>query len=168
VLFITHDLALANSICDRVCVMYAGRLVEVREGHRIFDDPRHPYTMGLLARVRAFEADSLDSGDRGHADERDGGARWLLVSPRCVYAIEECRQGRAGTCPGPGRRRALCPCGGGTPGAASRRPCGRTGSPHPGRRRRNDMLLEAENLSKTFRLRSGLLGRATKLVASAT
>ncbi|MFI6938716.1 ABC transporter ATP-binding protein [Streptomyces sp. NPDC050418] len=48
-LFVTHDLELAAAICDRVYVMYAGRIVETRPTDALFDHPRHPYTAGLLA-----------------------------------------------------------------------------------------------------------------------
>ncbi|MEV8590440.1 ABC transporter ATP-binding protein [Streptomyces sp. NPDC051180] len=48
-LFVTHDLELAASVCDRVYVMYAGRIVEHRGTDELFDLPRHPYTAGLLA-----------------------------------------------------------------------------------------------------------------------
>ncbi|MEU9794441.1 ABC transporter ATP-binding protein [Streptomyces sparsogenes] len=47
-LFITHDLHLAATYCDRVHVMYAGRLVEERQANRLFGHARHPYTRGLL------------------------------------------------------------------------------------------------------------------------
>ncbi|MFJ8918174.1 ABC transporter ATP-binding protein [Streptomyces sp. NPDC102415] len=48
-LFITHDLHLAAAYCDRVYVMYAGRVVEEQPAAGLFDRPRHPYTKGLLA-----------------------------------------------------------------------------------------------------------------------
>ncbi|MCX5098358.1 ABC transporter ATP-binding protein [Streptomyces sp. NBC_00053] len=48
-LFITHDLQLAAAYCDRVYVMYAGRVVEEQPAGGLFDRPRHPYTKGLLA-----------------------------------------------------------------------------------------------------------------------
>ncbi|MFE7355134.1 ABC transporter ATP-binding protein [Streptomyces sp. NPDC057543] len=48
-LFVTHDLELASAICDRVYVMYAGRIVETSGTDALFDRPRHPYTAGLLA-----------------------------------------------------------------------------------------------------------------------
>ncbi|SEH00553.1 oligopeptide/dipeptide ABC transporter, ATP-binding protein, C-terminal domain-containing protein [Nonomuraea solani] len=48
-LFITHDLHLAAAFCDRVHVLYAGTVVESRPAKELFEDPRHPYTAGLLA-----------------------------------------------------------------------------------------------------------------------
>ncbi|MBA4864541.1 ABC transporter ATP-binding protein [Streptomyces sp. PSKA54] len=48
-LFITHDLHLAAAYCDRVYVMYAGRVVEERTAQALFADPAHPYTRGLLS-----------------------------------------------------------------------------------------------------------------------
>jgi oligopeptide/dipeptide ABC transporter ATP-binding protein len=92
VLFITHDLALASSICDRVCVMYAGRLVEQREGSGIFDDPRHPYTQGLLAArpdlFRKLSRLKVISGNPTTAMEAPQGCAF---HPRCPYADEQCR-----------------------------------------------------------------------------
>ncbi|WP_405682597.1 ABC transporter ATP-binding protein [Streptomyces sp. NBC_00057] len=55
-LFVTHDLELASAICDRVYVMYAGRIVETSSTDALFDRPRHPYTAGLLACTPRIEA----------------------------------------------------------------------------------------------------------------
>ena len=48
-LFITHDLELAAAICDRTAVMYAGRIVEIRDSALLHSDPLHPYTAALSA-----------------------------------------------------------------------------------------------------------------------
>ncbi len=47
--FITHDLALARYVCDRIGVLHAGRLVEVAPAEQVVSDPQHPYTQTLLA-----------------------------------------------------------------------------------------------------------------------
>ena len=51
ILFITHDLGVVGSLCDRVSVMYAGRVVEVGSVRDVFESPAHPYTQKLLATV---------------------------------------------------------------------------------------------------------------------
>lgn len=47
--FISHDLSVVRMICDRVAVMYLGRVVELGQADAIFEHPRHPYTQSLLA-----------------------------------------------------------------------------------------------------------------------
>jgi peptide/nickel transport system ATP-binding protein len=49
VLFITHDLSLLLEFADRIAIMYAGEIVELAEGRRLHEAPRHPYTRGLMA-----------------------------------------------------------------------------------------------------------------------
>jgi oligopeptide/dipeptide ABC transporter ATP-binding protein len=94
-LIITHNLNLVGYIADRIAVMYLGQLVEVGPAGRIFDEPSHPYTRGLLAAIS--EPDP----------RRRGGERRLLLpgeipSPRnpppgcrfhtrCAYAEDRCR-----------------------------------------------------------------------------
>ena len=50
-LFITHDLAVARTICDRIAVMYLGRIVEVGPADEIIQDPKHPYTRALISAI---------------------------------------------------------------------------------------------------------------------
>jgi peptide/nickel transport system ATP-binding protein len=49
VLFITHDLSLLLEFADRIAIMYAGEIVELAEGNRLYQSPQHPYTRGLMA-----------------------------------------------------------------------------------------------------------------------
>ena len=55
IILISHNLGVVAEICDYVYVMYAGRIVEQADTFTLFDDPRHPYTKGLMAAVRSLE-----------------------------------------------------------------------------------------------------------------
>jgi len=57
IVFITHDLGIVAQMCDRVCVMYAGRIVESAPVIEIFDNPAHPYTHALISSVPAVDKD---------------------------------------------------------------------------------------------------------------
>jgi peptide/nickel transport system ATP-binding protein len=93
ILFVTHDLGVVADICDRVVVMYAGQLIEEADVDRLFDQPLHPYTEGLLLSMPQMGA----SG--GHLNSIPGGppSPWDLppgcrFAPRCRYAIDACVQ----------------------------------------------------------------------------
>ncbi|HWH05805.1 MAG TPA: oligopeptide/dipeptide ABC transporter ATP-binding protein, partial [Gaiellaceae bacterium] len=57
-ILITHDLGLVAELCDRVLVMYAGRVVEAGDVYTIFSSPRHPYTVGLMQSLPRLDGDN--------------------------------------------------------------------------------------------------------------
>jgi peptide/nickel transport system ATP-binding protein len=90
VLFITHDLAIAGEICDRIAVMYAGQIIEIGPTREVLERPRHPYAEGLLA-----TSASLDRGDAElhELPGEPGGAiplQGCAFAPRCGQAIAAC------------------------------------------------------------------------------
>ncbi len=92
ILLITHDLALAAQLCDRVAVLYAGRIAEVGPIRHLFRSPRHPYTDALLAsRPRlGLQGDILTiPGNVANLMRPPGGCRF---HPRCPNATEVCAQ----------------------------------------------------------------------------
>src|SRR5215471_14274751 len=91
-IFITHDFGIVAKMCDRVLVMYAGRVVESGSVRDIFNHPSHPYTQALLNSVPTME----ERVDRLYSIEGQPPALWNLpagcrFAPRCPYAGERCR-----------------------------------------------------------------------------
>ena len=91
VLMITHDLGVIAEVADRVAVMYAGKIVESAPVERIFSDPKHPYTIGLLDSIPKLneEVDTLSviPGTVPDATRFPGGCRF---APRCDRAESVC------------------------------------------------------------------------------
>lgn len=94
-LYVTHDLALVGQLCQRVEVMYAGRVVESGPTSELFNDPRHPYTRGLLRATPDVDvvADAL-IGIPGTAPPVDARPAGCAFHPRCAFASEACRSGK--------------------------------------------------------------------------
>ena len=91
VLYISHDLSLVRRVCDRVAVMYAGRVAEIGEADELFADPQHPYTRGLLGAIPSA------SHERGALAAIDGTVPELIdpepgcrFASRCNFATDLC------------------------------------------------------------------------------
>jgi oligopeptide/dipeptide ABC transporter ATP-binding protein len=111
-LFIAHNLAVVRHVCDRVAVMYLGRIVEVAPADAVFADARHPYTQGLLRAIprlvpgRKSEAIAV-AGDPPSPIRIPSGCRF---HPRCPLAQDVCHTVDPDLFPGPDRpeHRAAC------------------------------------------------------------
>ena len=89
---ITHDLSLAAEICDRLAVMYAGRIVETGPARQVIDEPRHPYTAALLAASPDFDPERARLVAIPGAPPRlDHSLRGCAFAPRCSRALDRCR-----------------------------------------------------------------------------
>jgi len=97
-LFIAHDLSVVRHLCQRVAVMYLGRVVELAECDDLFDDPLHPYTRALLAAVPvpdpAVEAERAFQPVRGEVPSPINPPPGCVFHPRCPLAIEQCKRVR--------------------------------------------------------------------------
>ncbi len=95
VMLITHDMGVIAETCDRVAVMYAGRIVEIGPVHEVINRPSHPYTSGLMASIPDM------SSDRERLNQIDGAMPRLnaipqgcAFNPRCPRVMERCLQER--------------------------------------------------------------------------
>ena len=95
VLFISHNLAVIAKMCDRVGVLYAGELLEEGPARTVFENPRHPYTVGLLRciprRGQRKDTDRLDTIP-GFLPTPGDTVTGCIFAPRCALAADRCRE----------------------------------------------------------------------------
>jgi peptide/nickel transport system ATP-binding protein len=94
-LFISHDLSVIRHICDRVVVMYVGRVVEIADALELFINPLHPYTEALMSAVPVANPKARDAGTRirlqGEIADPSNTPSGCYFHPRCRYAQERCK-----------------------------------------------------------------------------
>ncbi|MDF5754223.1 ABC transporter ATP-binding protein [Spongiactinospora sp. TRM90649] len=91
--FISHDLATVRGTCDRVVVLYLGRIVEEGPVEEVFANPRHPYTMALLAGAPRLSGEraAAPSVELTRDAEEAGPGTGCPLAPRCPFAQDACR-----------------------------------------------------------------------------
>ncbi|MGC8969424.1 MAG: ABC transporter ATP-binding protein [Conexivisphaera sp.] len=92
-LFITHDLAIAKHMSDRIAVMYLGRIVEVADSEELVREPLHPYTEALLAAIPVPDptAPKIQVKAKGEIPSALNPPSGCPFHPRCPYAFDRCR-----------------------------------------------------------------------------
>jgi oligopeptide transport system ATP-binding protein len=97
-LFIAHDLSVVRHLCQRVAVMYLGRIVEMAESDELFDHPMHPYTQALLSAVPVpdprVEAGRQFRPARGEIPSPINPPSGCVFHPRCPMAVDNCKKAR--------------------------------------------------------------------------
>jgi len=90
--YITHDLASAKFFCDRIAIMYLGRIVELGTTEEIFTDPKHPYTKALLAAIPDPDPSVPKTAEqlKGEIPDAADPPRGCAFHPRCPIAVEQC------------------------------------------------------------------------------
>jgi oligopeptide/dipeptide ABC transporter ATP-binding protein len=92
IIFITHDLGVVASICDRVLVMYGGRKVEQTDTKTLFAAARHPYTLGLLHSAPRWDQPQLTrlQSIEGQPPDMMNLPAGCAFAPRCQWKTDEC------------------------------------------------------------------------------
>ena len=97
-LFIAHDLSVVRHLCQRVAVMYLGRIVELADADELFDNPQHPYTKALLAAVPVpdplVEQGRVFRPVQGEVPSPIDPPSGCVFHPRCPIAVDSCKQSR--------------------------------------------------------------------------
>jgi peptide/nickel transport system ATP-binding protein len=108
VMLVTHDMGVIAETCDRVAVMYAGRVAEIGPVQQVIHHPAHPYTVGLMGSIPAMDE------DRDRLTQIDGSMPRLTAippgcafNPRCPQRLERCTTQRPDLLPA-GSTRAAC------------------------------------------------------------
>ena len=91
IILITHTLGIVRELTDRVYVMYAGNMVEVATTKKLFANPRHPYTQGLLATVPRLTGGGIASGIPGRIPDYLNPPPGCRFHPRCPFVMDICR-----------------------------------------------------------------------------
>jgi oligopeptide transport system ATP-binding protein len=93
VIFITHDLGVVSGLCDRVQVMYAGRIVETADTRALFYEPKHPYTRALQRSIPSLQAKGAELFTiPGMPPDISKPLPGCSFAARCEFAVERCRQ----------------------------------------------------------------------------
>ena len=91
IILISHDLGVVAQTCDRVAIIYAGRIVEEGDLRDIFKNPRHPYTIGLLESIPSLTKETKRLNPiKGLMPDPTNLPPGCPFAPRCNYACEEC------------------------------------------------------------------------------
>jgi len=93
IMFITHNMGLAARFCDRIAIMYAGKIVEVGHTAQIFGSPQHPYTKALLTAIPSLIEKKKPVNIEGSMPSLLNPPDYCRYYPRCPYRMPRCAEG---------------------------------------------------------------------------
>jgi len=110
ILIITHDLGVVSEVADRVVVMYCGQVVEEASVDDLFEEPLHPYTIGLIGSIPSIEGDEQDRlySIKGTVPPPEHFPEGCRFAPRCPHAFERCFTDAPTLIPQKGSRSVRC------------------------------------------------------------
>jgi peptide/nickel transport system ATP-binding protein len=159
-IFVTHDLGIVAKLCDRVAVMYAGRIVEMGTTREIFDRPRHPYTIGLLSCLPTLRRGREPlAAIEGQPPDLASVPSGCAFAPRCPMAEPRCEETRPSLDAIASDHLVACLRAGETAQLGPRRLTVSVGAPTVSRAEaaEGEAVLEARGLTKHFPVARGAI-----------
>jgi len=89
-IIISHDLSVLAEVCDRIGIMYGGRIVEISSKEDVFKKPLHPYTQMLISAIPTIESQDL-RGIGGSVPDMRNPPNGCMFHPRCPYVMDICK-----------------------------------------------------------------------------
>jgi len=91
-ILVSHDLALIAEIADKVAIMYAGKIAEIGTAEHIYNNPKHPYTQGLIRSIPRLHGPKRLEWIPGQPPDLRSPPPGCRFAPRCPYAMDRCRR----------------------------------------------------------------------------
>ncbi|MCL7401328.1 MAG: ABC transporter ATP-binding protein [Thaumarchaeota archaeon] len=107
-IFITHDIALASDISDKIAVMYAGQVVEIGSAEQVLLSPKHPYTQKLLKATPKLTGEEKPEFIPGTPPDLVNPPSGCRFHPRCTYVMDICREKEPGRFEPEKSQRVMC------------------------------------------------------------
>jgi peptide/nickel transport system ATP-binding protein len=107
-IFITHDIALASDISDKIAVMYAGQVVEIGSAEQVLLSPKHPYTQKLLKATPKLTGEEKPEFIPGTPPDLVNPPSGCRFHPRCPYVMDICREKEPGRFEPEKSQRVMC------------------------------------------------------------
>jgi oligopeptide/dipeptide ABC transporter ATP-binding protein len=108
-ILVTHDLGVVAKVCDRVAIMYAGKIVEDGDIYALYKDPKHPYTKGLLGATPTIQEPGKKLMTiKGTVPDLINPPSGCRFHPRCPYATKKCKVKEPPYMRVDGERRVAC------------------------------------------------------------
>ncbi len=89
-ILVTHDLGVVAEVCDRVVIMYAGKVAEISDIYTLYKNPKHPYTIGLLSATPTIQESKNIAVIRGGIPNLINPPSGCRFHPRCLHATKKC------------------------------------------------------------------------------
>ena len=160
ILYITHNLGVVKNLCDRIITLYAGEIVEEGEVIPVFQEPKHPYTYGLLRSIPVIGARAIEQRLEvidGFLPKLESESKSCAFAPRCRFAKKRCFSEAPSLFPIDPARAARCFFHEEIPKLHSQSGIQQSTAEKPAAKEGDESILKIQNVKKYYKTKGGLL-----------